>query len=198
MQIMSEQIDQLATALAKAQAEFAIAEKNQKNPFFKSNYASFESIVVASRQALTKHGLSVVQDVYCMDDGNHYLITLLLHASGQWIKSKARHNPVKADVQSLASYNTYLKRMCYTSLVGVITADEDDDGNSASIQILPKKPLIVQQASVSNLNSQQEDFLLSLPIERQQKICNHYNVEDIIDLTYDQYKIVYGQVNKSS
>lgn len=179
---MSEQIDQLATALAKAQAEFSIAELNQKNPFFKSTYADFESIVAASRPALTKYGLSVVQDVYCMDDGNHYLITLLLHASGQWIKSKARHNPAKADVQSLSSYNTYLKRMCYTSLVGVVTGDNDDDGNAAS----------------NLLNSQEKSFLLSLPLERQQRICTHYNVNNVIDITYEQYKQVYAQVNKPS
>jgi hypothetical protein len=66
--------------------------------------------------------------------GNSYLVTILMHASGQWIKSKARHNPLKNDIQSLASYNTYLKRMCYTSLVGVVTGDEDDDGQAAVAQ----------------------------------------------------------------
>lgn len=184
MQIMSEQIDQLATALSKAQAEFTIADLNQKNPFFKSKYADFEAIVAASRPGLTKYGLSVVQDVYCMDDGHHYLITILLHASGQWIKSKARHNPQKSDVQSLSSYNTYLKRMCYTSLIGVVTGDADDDGNSAS--------------SFDGLNSQEKSFLLSLPIERQQKICAHYNVKNVTDITYHQYQQVYAQVNKPS
>ena len=178
---MSEQIDQLATALAKAQAEFTIAGLNQKNPFFKSNYADFESIVAASRPALTKYGLSVVQNVFHFDD-SHYLVTLLLHASGQWIKSKAKHNPAKTDVQSLSSYNTYLKRMCYTSLLGVVTGDIDDDGNAAS----------------QLLNSQEKSFLLSLPIERQQKICSHYNVNNVIDITYDQYKQVYATVNKPS
>lgn len=179
--IMSEQIDQLATALAKAQAEFTIAGLNQKNPFFKSNYADFESIVAASRPSLTKYGLSVVQNVFHFDDG-HYLVTLLFHASGQWIKSKAKHNPAKTDVQSLSSYNTYLKRMCYTSLIGVVTGDIDDDGNAAS----------------QLLNSQEKSFLLSLPIERQQKICVHYNVNNVTDITYDQYKQVYAQVNKPS
>lgn len=128
--IMSPMIDQLATALAKAQAEMGIAAKNQKNPFFKSSYADFEAIIHASRPSLTKYGLSVVQPPFMYEDGQSYLVTILMHSSGQWIKSKARHNPPKSDIQSLASYNTYLKRLCYSSLVGVATG-EDDDGESA-------------------------------------------------------------------
>ncbi|MCX5922990.1 MAG: ERF family protein [Candidatus Dependentiae bacterium] len=128
--IMSSQIDQLATALAKAQNEMSVAAKNQKNPFFKSSYADFEAIINASRPSLTKYGLSVVQPPFIYEDSNSYLVTILMHSSGQWIKSKARHNPPKADIQSLSSYNTYLKRMCYSSLVGVATG-EDDDGQAA-------------------------------------------------------------------
>jgi hypothetical protein len=128
--IMSEQIDQLATALAKAQSEMPVASKNQKNPFFKSSYADFEAIIAASRPSLSKYGLSVVQPPFIGEEGNSYLVTILMHSSGQWIKSKARHNPPKTDIQSLASYNTYLKRMCYASLIGVATGD-DDDGEAA-------------------------------------------------------------------
>lgn len=178
-QIMSDQIDQLATALAKAQAEFSIAGLNQKNPFFKSNYADLESIIAASRPALCKYGLSVVQPPFTLEDGNSYLITILMHNSGQWIKSKAKHNPLKADVQSLSSYNTYLKRMCYTSLIGVVTGDNDDDGNAASV------------APDINYKS----FVLSLPTERQTKICSHYNVDSINELSINQYKEIHATLN---
>ncbi len=129
-QLMSEQIDQLATALAKAQGEMPVAGKNQKNPFFKSNYADFEAIIEASRPALTKYGLSVVQSPSMQENNESYLITILMHSSGQWVKSTAHHNPPKNDIQSLSSYNTYLKRMCYTSLICVATGD-DDDGEKA-------------------------------------------------------------------
>lgn len=178
-QMMSDQIDQLATALSKAQAEFSIAGLNQKNPFFKSNYADFESIVAASRSSLSKHGLSVIQSPFVCEDGNSYLITMLMHNSGQWIKSKAKHNPLKTDVQSLSSYNTYLKRMCYASLIGVVAADVDDDGNAAS------------QAPDINYKS----FVLTLPTERQTKICSHYNVNSIHDLSINQCKEIYATLN---
>lgn len=177
--IMSDHIDQLATALAKAQGEFLTAKKDKDNPFFKSKYADFESIVMSTRQALTKYGLSVAQSICRLSDGNHYLITILLHNSGQWIKSYAQHNPQKSDIQSLSSYNTYLKRMCYASLVGAVTTDHDDDGNSAS----------------QRLNTGEINYLLSLPEERQSKICSYYKVNRITDLNYDQYEEVIAMIN---
>jgi hypothetical protein len=174
-QIMSDNINELSTALAKAQAEFTTAKKDKDNPFFKSKYADFESVVSSTRPALTKYGLSVVQNVYRFNDGHHYLVTLLLHASGQWIKSKAQHNPLKSDIQSLSSYNTYLKRMCYSSLVGAITSDHDDDGNSASNQ---------------SLDSAHISYLISLPEDLQAKICAYNKVSKIEDLTLEQYEKV--------
>jgi len=150
-QLMSDSINELATALAKAQGEMSVAGKNQKNPFFKSNYADFEAIIAASRPALTKYGLSVVQSPFVTDAGS-FLETVLLHSSGQWIKSRAMHQPAKQDVQSLSSYNTYLKRMCYTSLIGVATGD-DDDGNAASHNVEP-------QRYQSNYNQQTQSVII--------------------------------------
>ncbi len=180
--IMSEQIDQLATALAKAQGEYTTAKMDKDYPFFKSKFADFESVVLATRPALTKHGLAVAQVVYKESDGFHYLVSFLVHSSGQWMKSKAQHNPQKSDIQSLSSYNTYLKRMCYSSLVGAITGDEnDDDGNSAS----------------HGLDSAQMSYLLSLPEELQQKIVTYNRVTNLADLSQDQYNQVVNRLKKS-
>lgn len=174
-QIMSYNINELATALAKAQAEFTTAKKDKDNPFFKSKYADFESVVIATRPALTKHGLSIVQNVYRETDGHHYLITLLLHSSGQWIKSKAQHNPMKSDIQSLSSYNTYLKRMCYSSIVGAVTGEEDDDGEAS---IVREKP----QTTAFAL----EDMLIDCP-NIKQRILNKYQANSIKEINYKFY-----------
>jgi len=127
----SSEINELASALAKAQGEMENAEKNKTNPFFKSNYADLASVVAASRPHLTKNGLSVTQQIIHQDDGQMMLITTLWHVSGQWINSKLRIVPLKNDVQSLASTVTYQKRMCYNALIGVTVGENDDDGESA-------------------------------------------------------------------
>jgi hypothetical protein len=181
--MMSDQIDQLATALAKAQGEYLVANKDKNNPFFKSKYADFESVVVASRPALSKYGLSVVQPPFIYgntQDEPSYLVTVVMHSSGQWLKSKARHNPPKNDIQSLSSYNTYLKRMCYASLLGVVTGESysDDDGNEASI---------AQYKYPTKLSYTQVQQLRTLSEERQQQILDFSNVNNLDELTVDMY-----------
>jgi hypothetical protein len=128
----SEEIKELAAALAKAQAEYDTAPLNKVNPYFKSNYADLASVVGVSRPALTKYGLSVTQEVSNDESGALWLITELMHASGQWKLSKFRMVPPKNDIQAISSYNTYCKRMCYASLCGVVVGDDlDDDGETA-------------------------------------------------------------------
>ncbi len=126
----SAEINELATALAKAQSEMKSAELNKNNPYFKSSYADLQSVVNASRGPLTKNGLSVTQQLYDENDGS-WLLTTLWHTSGQWICSKRRVVPAKNDIQTISSHTTYLKRMTYASLIGVVAGEDDDDGEVA-------------------------------------------------------------------
>lgn len=129
----SNTLNELSTALSKAQGEFEIAGLNKSNPYFKSKYADLASVVSAARPSLTKYGLSVVQNIVAHDDGTSVLHTILLHSSGQYIESRMRILPAKSDIQSISSYTTYIKRMAYASLVGVVTGDESDDDGEAAV-----------------------------------------------------------------
>jgi len=127
----SKQINELASALAKAQMGMRVASESSENPYFKSKYADLATVVKASRQYLTANGLAVVQQVVVHDDGQNILHTILLHSSGQWIESTVRIIPAKNDIQTLGSCITYLRRYSYAALVGVTAAKEDDDGELA-------------------------------------------------------------------
>lgn len=127
----SDEIKELAAALSLAQSEYDTAPLNKINPYFKSNYSDLLSVVASSRPALCKHGLSVTQEISNDDTGALWLITELMHKSGQWKQSKFRLVPPKADIQGVKSYTTIAKRMCYESLIGVVSGDEDDDGEMA-------------------------------------------------------------------
>jgi len=143
MPVRSSELKDLFAAMAKAQGEMAIADLNKENPYFKSKYADLKAIVMAARPALAKNGLSVLQNILTNDDGQTILHTILCHMSGQFIESRMRIIPPKNDIQSLSSYTTYLKRMAYASLIGVVTGDEDDDGEIAMIdarQMIAKGP----------------------------------------------------------
>lgn len=124
----SEQLNELAAALAKAQAAIKPAIKDSTNPHFRSKYADLGAVWAACRDALTSNGLSVVQMPVNHQEGYAALRTMLLHASGQWLATTVSARLTKDDAQGLGSALTYLRRYSLAAVVGVV-ADEDDDGN---------------------------------------------------------------------
>jgi hypothetical protein len=130
MNTQSENIADLAIALSKAQAENGTVHKDAKNPFFKSNYASLAQVWETVRPALTANGLSVVQ-LPSHDESGYYVESMLIHSSGQWIKSRLYMKPVKEDPQGIGSLISYARRYALQSLVMVCSDDLDDDGEMA-------------------------------------------------------------------
>lgn len=129
-QYKSLETKDLYAALAKAQAEMPTAGLNAANPYFKTRYTDLAEIVRVSRPALTKHGLSVTQQIITTDDGANVLLTTLAHSSGQYIESRIRILPPKSDIQTLGSYISYLRRYSLASLICVVSSDEDDDAET--------------------------------------------------------------------
>ncbi len=130
----SDTINELAAALAKAQAEMESASKSSTNPFFKNKYADISSIIGASRDAMAKNGLSIVQLVIPhateTNANGMALMTQLMHSSGQWIKSIMPLMFGKTDPQSVGSLITYYRRYSYSAMIGIVT-ESDDDGEKA-------------------------------------------------------------------
>lgn len=127
----SENINELAAALAKAQGEIKSAAKDSTNPHFKSRYADLASVWDACRAALSKHGLSVAQLTATTDTGKVRVTTTLMHASGQWIEGDLDVKPGQDTAQGIGSTITYCRRYALAAMVGV-APDDDDDGNAAS------------------------------------------------------------------
>ena len=127
----STALDKLATALSKAQSEMKGAEKKSINPFFKSGYADLHTVIESSFPSLTKYGLSVIQGNESKP-GEFFVTTMLLHESGQWIKSKLKMPIEKATAQCIGSVITYGRRYGLSAITGI--AQYDDDGNVASNQ----------------------------------------------------------------
>lgn len=137
MSTRSEQINELAAALAKAQGEMTGAIKDTANLFFKSKYADLAAVLDACRNPLSKNGLAVTQTLDYGASGVS-LVTTLMHSSGQWTSSTLPVNPVKDDPQGLGSCITYMRRYALAAIVGV--AQVDDDGHAASGKTLGAHP----------------------------------------------------------
>lgn len=125
---MSPQVNEIAGAMAKAQAEIRGAIKDSANPFFKSKFASLESVRDACIGPLSAQGIAVFQSP--STDGSKVSIdTLLAHTSGQWVRGTMSATAKDDSPQSIGSAVSYLRRYALQSFAGV--APEDDDGEAA-------------------------------------------------------------------
>jgi hypothetical protein len=130
----SEAINELVSALAKAQGAFKPILKDADNPAFRSKYADLSTIIEATRPALNANGLVIIQGVQCeLDTQATKIETLLAHTSGQWISDEL-HLPAtmrdRFDAQAVGSSQTYGRRYAMQAMLGV--AAFDDDGNAAA------------------------------------------------------------------
>ena len=131
----SQEIEKLATALAKAQGMIEDAVKDSDNPAFKQNnraikYADLSSVRAAIRKPLSDSGLSYVQ--FPEAEGNKVSCeTMLMHESGQWIRGKLTMIATQTTPQGVGSAITYCRRYSLMAVIGIAPA-EDDDGNAAS------------------------------------------------------------------
>lgn len=196
----SANIEKLAEALCKAQAIMEGARKENSNPFHKSKYADLESIWSACRGPLTENGLSIVQTVDYKEE-KITLITSLIHASGQWMRSFYPIIPVKqlkkdegghfissVDPQSIGSAITYARRYSLAAMVGLYQVDDD-----AEEAMRPYREQ--EEKNPREISDKQRNFLTSLSqndLEGTQRICAQLKVKSIWEVPADQ---VAGVIN---
>lgn len=132
----SAEVEKLATALSKAQGEFATVKKSKTAKIpgkegragYEYSYADLEDIREAVTPALSKHELAVIQG---LDAERNILTTTLVHSSGQfWAATFQLAKGLTP--QQFGSQLTYARRYSFTSLVFVFGDDTyDDDGARA-------------------------------------------------------------------
>lgn len=125
----SDEIGEISTDLAKAQAVIVNPSKDGINPHFRSKYATLDNGLNIVRECLSKHNICVVQATRV--EGNILMLdTRLMHKSGQWIEAEYPVCAFPAKQIEMGSSITYSRRYSLFSLVG-IAGEEDDDGNAA-------------------------------------------------------------------
>jgi hypothetical protein len=173
----SESVNELATALAKAQAEIRNPGKNTKNTFFKNEYADLTAVLGCIRPVAAANGLSFIQAVEAYN-GNVAVSSQITHSSGQWIKQVASVEVPKTSknpIQDLGSMATYLKRYQAQSM-WAICADEDTDAQDLGIEDISDEKVAHLDAMLDATKSSKEAFL---------KV---YGVENLKSLTDSQYE----------
>jgi hypothetical protein len=130
----SDQINELAAALAKAQGEIENATKDSANPFFKSKFASLASVRAVITDPLSKHGIAYTQTI-SNTETQVTVTTMLMHSSGQWLRDSLSLTPKDDGPQAFGSASSYGRRYALAAIAGV--AAEDDDAESAEARSKP-------------------------------------------------------------
>jgi len=178
----------LATALCAFQAEVGNIPKDSTNPFYKSKYASLESVITTIKPILAKHGLSFSQ----LPDGAG-LKTILFHTSGETLEATMTLVVKEQTPQSQGSSLTYARRYALSAMLGLAT-DEDDDANEATKptqKVEAPKPTAkpVPPKSVTDLTKQRKtrvkelvDGRVLVPLETKQEYEDFVKQETTLDL----------------
>lgn len=142
---MSESVKEISKALAEVQKKIKHPIKNKQNSHLKSKYADILAVIEAAIESLSDSGLSFTQTTK-YKEGLLVLETILLHSSGEWIRSEYPIFPEKNTPQSYGAALTYARRYSLSCALGM-AADEDDDGYG--LKSLPtKKTETYESASV--------------------------------------------------
>lgn len=131
--LKSEQVNEIASALAKAQSELSHPLKSNTAGAgsFKYTYADLPSVIDVVKKSFSKNGLSFTQ-FPSVDVANRSLslTTMVLHSSGQFLSSSLSMGLVDLKPQTVGSAITYARRYALSSMAG-IAAETDDDGATA-------------------------------------------------------------------
>lgn len=180
----SEQINELAAALAAFQKD-AKNPKTTKTvivtpkfaPSYTYKYTPLNDIIDSIKDGLSKYGLSCIQstggDVLEVTkwisgkDGtpgslqtttgtSPYVVTRILHKSGQWIETDPLHIVSGAGAQEIGSAISYARRYQLSAVLGLATDDDDDasgaDGHKASITDKPAPSVFQPKPSFTEVS----------------------------------------------
>lgn len=163
----SENINELAGALAKAQGSFQEIEKNstvkvktKDGQNYEFKYADLTEIISKTRKALSENGLSFIQAQFFTEKFTG-VETTLMHSSGQWRAVRVEIAQPFNTMQTLGSVLTYARRYCLSLTLGV-AAEEDTDANDVD----PRTQSFTRenkQAASGNSKSQQQNRTSQTP-----------------------------------
>lgn len=146
----SENISELAKAMARVQAKVKPAEFDSVNPFYKSKYASLGAVIEAYKEAVRDEGISISQ--LPISDGWYVGVeNVIMHESGQWISERflmPLDPDCKNPTQESGKAITYARRYGLASMFGIYS-DEDTDGNQPQQNVGKQSPKVSEERPYS-------------------------------------------------
>lgn len=161
--IFSETNQKISASLAKSWAELenpkhnkSVTVKTTKGGQYTFDYTDLGGVFDEAKRVFKDNGISILQNAYTeFLEGNMMIAveTMLLHSSGEWVKSNPLKMPSSQSMQDMGGQVTYMKRYSLSAMLGIAT-ESDDDANGASgnsYQLSDKKASEKQLNFIDNL-----------------------------------------------
>ena len=153
--------------LLKAKQEFLLISKDGKNPHFKSEYATINSMLDAVEPALISHGLLLIQP-----SENGYQYSKIIDVdSGEVVEQSSLKLPDSDNPQKIKSGVTYYRRTTLENLLSLQTVD--DDGNDA----VPSKPALEPERFINALKSIKNNDYTSEKLLKQYELTDNQKAQ---------------------
>jgi len=128
----SDNINEIAAAMAQAAAELRDVEHDAKNSHLRNRYATLSAVLTTARPILQANGLTLTQwlggDIGVGDRVT--VTTQLTHTSGQWMRSTVgavvEQGKGISVAQAGGSQVSYLRRYSALAALGISSADDVD------------------------------------------------------------------------
>ena len=197
----SESIKELSKALVEFHKKVGKVIKDARG--YNYRYATLSNILDVIQDPLNECGLSVIQ----LPQGDHELVTILTHISGEFISNTSRMVPKEDNPQQRGSCITYQRRYSLGAIL-CINIDEDDDGAAASGIKNPQKPqpqqpvkkiLTVEALSDKFMErvykQEAETRAAGKPFSLKSLLDNHYRVDDNVFSKASELYVTYKTNN---
>jgi hypothetical protein len=159
---------QIASALAKAQAQCQAAEKTGKN-HNKGTYAKLEDLQAKSQPAFGDNDLSLIMSPYSSTPGMFGLTWRLTHISGEFMGDKFEV-PVNAkSPQDYGSCMTYFRRYVLAGLLPLVGDEDPDEVSPAQDNATASKPKAKALPKASAKSKQQTSDHVTAAVQATRK-----------------------------
>ena len=171
----SESIKELSKALVEFHKKVGKVIKDAKG--YNYRYATLSNILDVIQDPLNECGLSVIQ----LPQGDHELVTILTHISGEFISNTSRMTPKQDDPQGRGSCITYQRRYSIGAVL-CINIDDDDDA-AAACGIKPQQPQPKKILTLEALNDKFMAWVYKRESETRAK-GNPFSLKSLLDTNY--------------
>lgn len=170
-----------------------VTVKTKTGVTYEFSYTDLDGIFEAIKEVYRENKIAVIQNAHTSinDDGTVYVSveTMLLHESGEWVKSDSLRVVAAPGMQDLGGQITYMKRYSLSAMLGIATEKDDDasgvSGNQVEYKNQPKKLTEPQVKRLFAIASS-KGFSVADVKKALMKDYNKTQAEDLTKQEYDE------------